>query len=116
MNTSDRLPAVLAYIPILGWLYVYLFQRKNTFAVFHLRQGVGLVLFLIGGLLVWAVVAWLVAWIPYMAVVSVALFALVIAVYIYGAVALVMGLLNALRNRLSPLPFFGRWANRLPIR
>jgi uncharacterized membrane protein len=108
---------VLAYlVPVIGWLYVFFFQRKNVLAVYHVRQAIGLVLFLIGVVVGWAVIAWVLAWIPYMAVVSVALFALVIAAYLYGVVLWIMGLINALSNRLAPLPLFGRWANRLPIR
>lgn len=54
MSKQSPFPAVIAYlIPVVGWLYVYLFQRKNTLAVFHLRQSIGLVLFLIGSLVVW---------------------------------------------------------------
>jgi uncharacterized membrane protein len=108
---------VLAYlVPVIGWLYVFFFQRKNVLAVYHVRQAIGLVLFLIGVVVGWAVIAWVLAWIPYMAVVSVALFALMIAAYLYGVVLWIMGLINALGNRLAPLPLFGRWANRLPIR
>jgi uncharacterized membrane protein len=116
MNTSARFPAVVAYIPIIGWLYVFFFQRKNAFAIFHLRQGIGLVLFLIGALVGWAVAAWVLTWIPYMAVIAVSLFSLVILAYLYGLVAWVVGMINAFRNRLVPLPIFGQWANRLPIR
>jgi hypothetical protein len=50
-----------------------------------------------------------------MAVISISLFALVIAAYLFGAAAWVMGILNALKRTLTPLPIFGRWANRLPI-
>jgi hypothetical protein len=50
-----------------------------------------------------------------MAVVSIALFAIVIAVYVFGIVAWMLGLINALSNRLAPLPLFGQWASRLPI-
>lgn len=116
MSRLSRLPAALAYLPVIGWLYVFFFQRTNVLALYHLRQAIGLVLFLIGVLAGWAVIGWLLAWIPYMAIISVALFAIVIAAYFYGVVALIMGLLNALSNRLAPLPLFGRWANRLPIR
>ncbi len=56
MSKQSPFPAVIAYIPVIGWLYVYCFQRKNPLAVFHLRQSVGLVLFLIGTLVVWAIV------------------------------------------------------------
>jgi uncharacterized membrane protein len=108
---------VLAYlIPVIGWLYVFFFQRKNSLAVYHLRQSIGLFLFLIGTMVGWAVIAWVLAWIPYMAVVSIALFAIVMAAYLFGVVAWLLGLSNALSNRSAPLPLFGQWANRLPIR
>jgi uncharacterized membrane protein len=108
-------PAALAYIPVIGWLFVFLFQRKNVLAVFHLKQSIGLFLFLLCALVIWAVIAWVLAWIPYMAVFGAALFTMVIAAYLYGLVAWVMGLINALGNRFTPLPFFGQWASRLPI-
>lgn len=115
MSKPSPVPALLAYIPIIGWLYVFALQRKNPLAVFHLRQSVGLFLFLAGTFVVWAVVAYLIAIIPYMGVLSVALFTIVIAFYIFGVMAWVMGILNALKNKSTPLPLFGQWANRLPI-
>ncbi|MBN1284617.1 MAG: hypothetical protein JXB47_04395 [Anaerolineae bacterium] len=117
MNGPSRLPAVSVYlVPVVGWLYVFFFQRKNTLAVYHLRQAVGLFLFLVGVLVGWAVVAWVLAWIPYMVVLSMALFTLVIAACLYGVVAWILGLVNALQERAAPLPWFGRWADRLPIK
>jgi uncharacterized membrane protein len=116
MSSSARLPAVLAYIPVIGWAYVFLFQRGNPLAVYHLRQSIGLILFMLGALVAWAVVAWVLAWIPFMAVLSAALFTIVIAAYLYAVVAWLLGLINALNKRAAPLPFFGQWANRLPIR
>ena len=117
MNMSSRLPAVLVYLlPVLGWLYVYFFQRKNSLALYHLRQAIGLVVFLVVTLVAWAVVGWLLAWIPYLSILSIALFALVVAVYLYGIVAWLIGIYNALCDRQSPLPLFGRLASRLPIK
>ena len=117
MRRSSRIPAVVAYlIPIIGWLYVLFFQRKNSLAVYHLKQSIGLVLFLVAITAGWAVIAWVLAWIPYMAVLGIALFAIVIAIYLYGLVAWILGLINALNGRLTPLPLFGQWASRLPIR
>ena len=117
MNRPSRFPAVIAYLlPVIGWLYVFLFQRKNTLAMYHLRQSIGLFLFLLGTLLGWAVVAWLLAWIPYMGAVGAALFTLVMAAYVLGFLIWVVGLTNALRKLEVPLPAFGRWASRLPIR
>ena len=116
MKESSRLPAVLAYIPIIGWLYVFVFQRKNMLAVYHLRQAIGLVLFLLMSFVGWVVVAWLLAWIPYMDLISITLFTLVMAAYGFGLIAWILGLINVLRNRSTPLPLFGQWANRLPIK
>lgn len=117
MSRPSRLPAVLAYlVPVISWLYVFFFQRNNLLAIFHVRQAIGLFLFVIGAFVGWGVIAWLLAWIPYAAVLSIALFALVIAACLYGIVAWLLGLINALNSRLAPLPLFGRWANRLPIR
>jgi uncharacterized membrane protein len=116
MRKYSPIPAVIAYlIPIVGWLYVYVFQRSNALALYHLRQSIGLVVFLLGVLLGWIVVGWLLAWIPYMAVFSVALFAIVIAAWIFGVFAWLMGMLNAAKNMAAPLPLFGQWASRLPI-
>ena len=116
MNGVPRLAAVAAYVPVVGWLYVLFFQRKDALGLFHLKQSVGLFLFLIGTLVGWFAIAWLLTWIPFMDVLAVSLFTLVIAAYLYGIVAWVLGLSNALRRRVVPLPIFGRWANRLPIR
>jgi uncharacterized membrane protein len=117
MKTSYRLTAVLAYLlPVLGWLYVFFFQRRNSLALYHVRQAIGLVLFLIVTLIAWAVVGWFLAWIPYLDVLSIALFALVVGAYLYGIVAWLFGIYYALRDRESPLPLFGRLANRLPIK
>lgn len=117
MSRPSRLPAVLAYlIPVISWLYVLFFQRKNELAMYHLRQAIGLLLFLVATLAGWAVIAWILAWIPFVAVLSAALFTIVIAAYLYGAVAWILGLINALNNQLTPLPLFGKWASRLPIR
>jgi uncharacterized membrane protein len=103
-------------IPVAGWLYVFFFQRNNTLAMYHLRQSIGLCLFLMAVLTGWVVIAWVLAWIPYFGAVSVGLFAIVIAVYLFGIGTWVLGLINALNNKLVPLPGFGQWATRLPIR
>jgi uncharacterized membrane protein len=107
---------VLTYlVPVIGWLYVIFFQRKNSLAIYHLKQSIGLVLFLIVTTTGWAAVGWVMAWIPYVAVLSIALFAIVIVAYLYVVVAWIQGMSNALKARLAPLPLFGEWASRLPI-
>ena len=115
VNDPARFSAALAYIPIIGWLYVYFTQRQSNLALFHLRQSIGLFVFLIGVFVAWVIVAWVLAWIPFMAILSTALFALVIVAYFYGIVAWVTGIIRALRSQATPLPVFGARADRLPI-
>ena len=116
MKVPSRLPAVLVYlVPFVGWLYVFLYQRKNGLALFHLRQAMGLFLFLVTILVGWAVIAWLLVWIPYFGALSAALFTMVIAAYLFGILAWILGIVNALRNRMAPLPGISRWVRFVPI-
>ena len=65
--------------------------------------------------LAWAVVGWILAWIPIIgAMTAVGLFALVVALWIFLLVAWVLGMVNALRGRQKPLPLVGGWADSLP--
>ncbi len=114
-SAPNRLNACIAYLPVIGWIYVLILQRKDPFAMFHARQSIGLFLFWIATLLAWVVVGWLLAWIPYGAIFSVALFALVIAAFIFGVVTWIIGLVAALQGRVTLLPIFGGFANRLQI-
>lgn len=116
MKTSDRLLALIAYLlPVLGWIFVGIFQRKNSFAMFHLRQAIGIFLALLITFLAWVLSGWVIAWIPYGFVFSMALFSLVIVVAIAVVIAWMVGVVNALLLRKTFTPIFGRWADRLPI-
>jgi uncharacterized membrane protein len=113
MNSTSRISAVLAYIPVLGWLFVFLVDRRDPLAMFHLKQSLGLFLSLAALTLGWAVLGWVLTWIPYLDVLAVALFALVLTAYLVGAVVWVMGVVNAAQAQLVELPLFGGWAERL---
>ena len=115
MNNSERIASALAYLPIIGWLYVIFGFRQNREVRFHFRQAIGLYLYLAAAFAAWAIVAWLLAWIPLAVILSVALFTLVIVAYLAGFAALIMGVNNALRGKLAYLPIFGRMANNLPF-
>jgi uncharacterized membrane protein len=113
-SASARIPAFIAYfLPILGWIYVGLFQRQNRLAVFHLKQAISLVLFLIAAFAGWAIIGFLIALIPFGALLSVILFAFVMMALFAGAVLWVIGMVNALRGRMDNLPLVGGWARRL---
>ncbi len=111
--TNARFPAVVAYVPVLGWLYVLLVEQRNQLAMFHVRQSIGLVVFVLASFAVWAVIGWIISWIPYGFLVANALFTFVILAVMYGMVAWVIGVVNASRGRAVLLPVFGRLANRV---
>lgn len=115
-TAASRLAAVLAYIPVIGWLYALVFARRDPFAIFHLRQSIGLFLYLFAVFVAWAAASWLLAWIPFGGAFSAALFAIVIVIYLCGLVAWAVGVIYALSNRLASVPIFGGWGKRLPIR
>lgn len=116
MKTSDRILALIAYLlPVVGWLYIGIFQRKNSFAMFHMRQAVGTFLVLILAFVTWVIVGWIIAWIPYGFVLSIALYSLVIVAVIIVVIGWFMGMVNSVCLRRAFLPFYGRWADRLPL-
>ncbi len=116
MNRS-RVSAFVAYlIPVLGWLWVLLAERKNGFAVYHLKQAVNLAVSVVGVSVAWVVAGWALAWIPYGFVISIALFALIIPAFVLAFVFWIMGMINALRGRFAPLPLVGGLVSRSAVR
>lgn len=111
--TQDRLPAAIAYIPLIGWLYCMIFTKRSPFVNFHLHQSLGLFVFLAAALLIWGIVTWVLSWIPFGMVTGIVLFTMVIIAFAVGAVAWIMGILNALSGRAVLLPIFGAAAYRL---
>jgi uncharacterized membrane protein len=117
VSTSQRILAFLAYLLlVVGWVIVLLFGRRSRFAVYHMKQSIALVLCLLVVAAGWAVLTWLSAWIPFLFVVGVSAFSIVMAAAIFGVVAWVIGMSNALGARMRPLPIVGAWAKRLPPR
>jgi uncharacterized membrane protein len=114
VSISDRLLAFLTYpLIVVGWLLVLIFGRGSRLARFHVKQSVGLWLFAIGVTVGWAAIGWVLAWIPYVAAVSAALFSLAAAAWFFAAILWLIGMVNALRGRPAPLPIIGGWANGL---
>jgi uncharacterized membrane protein len=117
VKRSSQVLAFLAYaLWIFGWLLVLIAARKDRFAAYHARQSLALSLAVILAPLAWLVFGWLIAWIPGVGVVvAAASFSLVIGLYIVATIAWIVGLTNAARAEVKPLPFFGDLALRLPI-
>lgn len=91
---------VLAYLgPV---LFVPMFVKKDSkFAQFHVRQGFNLLVFWIASILL----RWTLGIIPY---VGTYFFRYVISIAMIGiCVFSVIGIVNALRGKMNPLPLFG---------
>lgn len=115
MAKPNRLWALLAYLlPLAGPLLVIGVQRRSAFSLYHACQALALLLGVVVVPGLWAVLGWLVAWIPLVGpVVTMASFSLVVAALMMVVVAWLSGIVKVLRGRMDPLPFFGAWGERL---
>jgi len=115
VRSSSRYLAFAAYLLSLpGALYILLARRSDPFAVYHARQSLLIVAAGVATPLLWAVCAWLLAWVPLVGpVIAVTLFALVLAVCAGLTFSWIAGMVYALQGRFTRVPLVGRWA-RLP--
>jgi uncharacterized membrane protein len=115
-DASKNRLAILAYvIPILGPIYLLFFtKRDNYFLIYHARQMLALALMVVAMPVLWVVVAYPISWIPVAGpMVSVSLFGLVILTWIVAAVIWAVGLVQAIGNRLKPLPLVWQLSERI---
>jgi uncharacterized membrane protein len=116
VSNSSRYLAFFAYLLSLpGALFVLLARRDDAFAVYHARQSLAIAIAAIAMPLVWAIVAWICAWIPLVgAIIGLALFALVIAAYVGLLVDSIIGMVYALQGKARRTPLAGPFAIRRP--
>jgi uncharacterized membrane protein len=109
VSQSSRYLAFMSYLLSLpGALFVLLARRDDPFAVYHGRQSLRLAIIAIAAPLIWAVVAWILAWIPLAGgMLGVILFALVIATYAGILISWIAGMIYSLKGQARPLPLFG---------
>lgn len=114
-ETAEKILAFLAYLlVIVGAVYILLVHRKNKLAVHHAKQALGIIIIAISIFIAWVVGGWIISWIPYIGfIVTVALFALVIAAYIVLAVGYITGIIYVLDEKKQPVPVVGKFATRL---
>jgi uncharacterized membrane protein len=118
VQRPNRALAFLAYLlPVVGPLLVLLFNRKNSFALYHACQSLALTAAAIIVPVAWVVIGWILAWVPLAgALLAIAMFALVMAGYIVIVIGLVSGLINSLRAKQAAAPIFGGWGESLFMR
>ncbi|MEA3336252.1 MAG: hypothetical protein U9R25_10110 [Chloroflexota bacterium] len=117
MSTSSRIAAFLSYLLlIIGWLYVFLFRRHDSFAKFHAWQSILIVGAAILCPIIWAAVGWLLFHIPIAGpIVAIALFSFVIVVIIGLLAGWIVGMISAFQGKVRKIPVLGDWAERLTI-
>jgi uncharacterized membrane protein len=117
MKTTNRFPAFLAYfLLIFGCLYVFIFRRKDKFAVYHAKQSLLIVLAALVTPVVWLAITWLLSWLPFGFLLGMALFSLALAAYVFLAVIWLLGMFNVAQTVTQPLPIIGGWAKWIPIK
>jgi uncharacterized membrane protein len=109
VNRSSRYLACVSYLLSLpGALFVLLARRDDLFAAYHARQSLRLAAVAIAAPLIWAVVAWALAWIPLIGgMLGVILFALLLAVYAGVLISWIAGIIYSLQGQVRPMPLFG---------
>ena len=112
MNSASRPLAFLSYLLSLpGALGVLLARPNDHFSAFHARQSLWLWGTALAAPLVWAALAWALAWVPVAgAMLGVTLFALVLAAETLVLAGLVVGMAGALQGRTALAPLIGRLA------
>jgi len=110
VSQSSRYLAFISYLLSLpGALFVLLARRDDPYAVYHARQSLRLAIVAMATPLIWAVVAWVLAWIPIVGgMLGVSLFALVIAAEVGVLISWIGGMIYSLKGQVRPLPLFGR--------
>jgi uncharacterized membrane protein len=115
MAKSNRLVNFIIYLlPVIGWFIGLTVLRRNLTALYHSCQALALTLGLVFVPLIWAVSAWLLAWIPIVGTtLAIATFSLVVAAIPALVIAWVVGMINALRDEVVPVPIFGDWGEQI---
>jgi uncharacterized membrane protein len=114
VSRSSRYLAFFGYLLSLpGALFVLLARRDDAFAVYHARQSLRLAIIGLAAPIVWAAIAWVLAWIPVVGgMLGVISFALVIAVYVGILISWIAGMIYSLKGQVRPLPLFGPRSTR----
>ncbi len=102
MENKEKLIGILSYITFVGWVIAFVLRNNNSlqtrFMQFHLRQGLGISI--IGTLS-----SWLIG--PFLSNIGLPLMAY--GLWICITVLRIVGIINAVQDKINPLPFLGEW-------
>ncbi len=87
--------AWLSYLGIL-WLIPLLTMKENTFAKFHVKQGIMLTILMVA--------SWILVAIPIIGWLADAV------IWVFAIVMMIMGIVNSLNGKYWTMPIIGKWA------
>jgi len=95
---DDKVIGILSYLGLL-WIVAYIIynNKKSEYNIFHLRQGLGLLILGIANMIISAIpfIGWLIGFVVFIAIV----------------VFMVMGIIAAANGEQKELPFIGKFIN-----
>lgn len=93
---EDKTVGIIAYLTLIGLIVAYVMNKdkKEAFGAYHIKQSLGLclgwiALFIIGLV---PIIGWIISFLG----------------YIFLLVLWIMGLLNAINNKMEPVPVLGK--------
>ena len=110
-NSSDnsKICAVLSYILIgIIWYFVDEKMKKNSFAKFHAKQGLVLLICSI----IYSVALQVISMILLISLIGIVLLPIVMILAYVPLVLMIIGIINAVNNNTKELPIIGKYANK----
>lgn len=108
-SDNSKICAALSYILIgIIWYFVDEKMKKNSFAKFHAKQGLVLLILSI----IYAVALNVVTTILIMSLIGIILLPIIFLLSYIPLVFTIIGIINAVNNRTKELPIIGKYANK----
>ena len=104
---DDKLIGILSYLGIL-WIVAYILygNKKSEFNLYHLKQGLGLIIIMVG---LW-IASFIIAYIP---IINIIWGILMIFAYILFLVLIILGIINAVNGQQKPLILIGKLSENI---
>jgi uncharacterized membrane protein len=97
--------AILSYCTIIGWVIAIILQQseKSRFGAFHVRQGLGLLIFGVGSILAITMLGWIMFFLWFL----IPLIQLTVLIFI------ILGIINAASGQAKKLPVIGELSEKM---
>ncbi len=106
MINEDRLPAILSYLTLIGWIIAIILHSSNRntrLGAFHIKQSIGL----IATGIALSMASFILAYIPVIG--WLVLFTANITLIVFW----ILGFVSAIKGEIKPLPFVGEYYQKI---